>query len=105
MQVSLQKRVWGWMAFDWATQPFYTLLLTFIFGPYFAAVAAQYFLETGLPEVQADANAKSLWSLGQTLIGLAIAFTAPVLGAFEDSSVRRMPCINAISVLYDCGTL
>ena len=104
VQVSLRKRVWGWMAFDWATQPFYTLLLTFIFGPYFAAVAAQYFLETGLPEAQADANAQSRWSLGQTVIGLAIAFTAPVLGAFADSSGRRMPWIIAFSVLYVGGT-
>ena len=39
MSVS-KKRIWGWMAFDWASQPFYTLGLTFIFGPYFAVVAA-----------------------------------------------------------------
>ncbi|MEP2029633.1 MAG: MFS transporter [Paracoccaceae bacterium] len=103
-QVSLQKRVWGWMAFDWATQPFYTLLLTFIFGPYFAAVAANYFLGTGLDEARADANAQSLWSLGQTITGLAIAFTAPVLGAFADSTGRRMPWIIAFSLLYVVGT-
>ena len=39
-QAILVKRVRGWMMFDWATQPFYTLGLTFIFGPYFAGVAA-----------------------------------------------------------------
>ena len=44
----MKKRIWGWYAFDWASQPFYTLLLTFVFGPYFAAVAAQFFLNTGL---------------------------------------------------------
>jgi UMF1 family MFS transporter len=103
-QVSLQKRVWGWMAFDWATQPFYTLLLTFIFGPYFAAVAANYFLATGLAEAEADANAQSLWSLGQTVTGLVIAFTAPVLGALADGTGRRMPWIIAFSVLYVVGT-
>ena len=43
-----KKRIWGWMAFDWASQPFYTLGLTFIFGPYFAVVAAEYFLSTGM---------------------------------------------------------
>ena len=37
--------------FDWATQPFYTLGLTFIFGPYFASVSADYFLNTGLIKV------------------------------------------------------
>ncbi len=43
-----KKRIWGWMAFDWASQPFYTLGLTFIFGPYFAVVATEYFFSTGM---------------------------------------------------------
>lgn len=103
-EISVKKRVWGWMAFDWATQPFYTLLLTFIFGPYFASVAADYYLASGLNEARADASAQSLWSLGQTVIGLAIAFTAPVLGALADSTGRRMPWIVAFSVLYVGGT-
>ena len=34
-----RKRIWGWMIFDLAQQPYATLGLTFIFGPYFAAVA------------------------------------------------------------------
>ena len=25
----------GWVLFDWATQPFYTLVVTFLFAPYF----------------------------------------------------------------------
>jgi len=28
------------MMFDWASQPYNTLLLTFIFGPYFAEIIA-----------------------------------------------------------------
>ena len=38
-----KKRIWGWMLFDWAQQPYATLGLTFIFGPYFASVAASYY--------------------------------------------------------------
>jgi UMF1 family MFS transporter len=96
----LQKRVWGWMAFDWATQPFYTLGLTFIFGPYFATVAAEFFLTSGMTERAADARAQSLWSLGQTLAGLFIAFTAPVLGAYADSTGRRLPWLVAFSAVF-----
>ena len=81
-----KKRIWGWMAFDWASQPFYTLGLTFIFGPYFAAVAAEYFMTTGLGEEGAKARAQTIWSGGQTIAGLCIAFTAPFLGAFADNS-------------------
>ena len=31
--ISKRKRIWGWFFFDWASQPYHTLLITFIFGP------------------------------------------------------------------------
>ena len=95
-----KKRIWGWMAFDWAAQPFYTLGLTFIFGPYFAVVAAQYYLGTGLDEFAANARAQWIWSAGQTVAGLLIAVSAPFLGAFADSSGRKIPWIAFFSVIY-----
>jgi len=100
VEISKKKKIWGWMTFDWATQPFYTLGLTFIFGPYFAAVAAKYYLGIGLDAAAADAQAQSIWGLGQTLSGLLIAFTAPVLGAFADTSGRKMPWILFFLVIY-----
>jgi len=27
----------GWMLFEWAVQPFFTLITTFVYAPYFAA--------------------------------------------------------------------
>ena len=99
-----RRRIFGWMMFDWANQPFFTLLLTFIFGPYFAGVATQMFMDSGLAEAAADARAQSVWSLGQSVTGLLIAFTAPILGALADSTRRRMPWIVAFSVLYCAGT-
>jgi len=95
-----KRRVFGWMCFDWAAQPYYTLGLTFIFGPYFAGVAADFFLTNGLSEEAADARAQSMWSLGQTMAGLVIAFLGPVLGAYADSTGRRMPWIFGFSVVY-----
>lgn len=100
---SQAKRIWGWMAFDWASQPFYTLGLTFIFGPYFAVVATNYFLGTGLEIDAAEAQAQSTWALGQTLAGLIIAFTAPFLGAFADNTGRKRPWIIAFSLIYVVG--
>ncbi|MEL7211388.1 MAG: MFS transporter [Pseudomonadota bacterium] len=102
-EISAQKRIWGWIAFDWATQPFYTLLLTFIFGPYFAAIATQAFMDSGLTEQVADARAQSMWSLGQTVSGLFIAFSAPVLGAVADSAGKKLPWIIVFSVMYVVG--
>ena len=39
-EISKRKRIWGWWFFDWASQPYHTVLNTFIFGPFFAAIAA-----------------------------------------------------------------
>ena len=94
-----RKRIWGWMIFDLAQQPYATLGLTFIFGPYFAAVATARFAREGLSPAEADAAAQSLWGTGQTVAGLVIAFTAPVLGALADASGRRMPWIAGFSVI------
>ena len=103
MTISAKKRIWGWMSFDWAAQPYYTLGLTFIFGPYFAVVAASYFMGQGLDTEAAGAQAQSTWALGQTCAGLVIAFTAPFLGAFADNTGRKMPWIIGFSALYVVG--
>ncbi len=100
MAITKKQRIWGWMSYDWAQQPFYTLGLTFIFGPYFAAVATSYFAGTGMDTAAADAQAQSLWSAGQTVSGIVIALTAPFLGAFADSSGRKIPWIAFFSVIY-----
>ena len=62
MSTSSKRPIFGWMMFDWASQPFYTLLLTFIFGPYVAATLAEFYLASGLDSETAKANAQSLWS-------------------------------------------
>ena len=92
--MSKRKTIWGWYWFDWACQPFFTLLLTFIFAPFFAQVATEYYASGGLSEQSADARAQTLWSTGITIAGLIIAFSAPVLGAIADSAGRRMPWIS-----------
>jgi len=35
-----KKGIWGWMLFDFAAQPYHTLIITFIFAPYFASFVA-----------------------------------------------------------------
>jgi len=103
-EISHKKRIWGWMFFDWASQPYNTLLLTFIFGPYFASIVKQHFISTGMEATAAAAQTQSIWSLGLTVSGLLIAFTAPILGAVADLSGRRMPWIYFFSALYVIGS-
>lgn len=86
-----KKRIRGWMMFDWASQPYNTLLLTFIFGPYFATVVGD------------PVEAQAMWGYALTASGLAIALLAPLLGALADQAGRRMPWIIAFSTLYVFG--
>ncbi len=103
-EISKRKRIWGWWFFDWASQPFHTLLVTFVFGPYFAGVAAQYYANTGLDTDAAAAQAQTVWANCLTITGLIIAFGAPLLGAMADVSGRRIPWILGFSVMYAVGS-
>lgn len=86
-----KRRIWGWWAFDWASQPYNTLLLTFIFGPY-------------INELMGDGTAsQAAWGYGVGAAGLLIAISAPFLGAMADLSGRRMPFIRLFSVMYVVG--
>lgn len=98
-----RKRIWGWYFFDWASQPYNTLLLTFIFGPYFAEVARAHYTSLGMAPDRAAAEAQAFWGYGQTLAGIAIACLAPILGAIADSSGRRMAWIWVFSAFYVFG--
>src|SRR4051812_16704475 len=59
----------GWVMFDWATHPFFTLVTTFVYAPYFAAAVA------------ADpVEGQALWGYAKAAAGLAIAVFSPILG-------------------------
>ncbi|MFB2530616.1 MFS transporter [Paracoccus sp. p3-h83] len=103
--VSAKKRIWGWYFFDWASQPYNTLVLTFIFGPYFAEVARAHFAAQGMEAAAAGAAAQSAWGWGLTASGIIIAILAPLLGAVADQSGRRMVWIWIFSVFYVVGSL
>jgi len=85
-----RQRIWGWYFFDWASQPYNTLLLTFIFGPYFAEIARGYYMGTGMEEEAAKAAAQSYWGFGLAISSLAIAVLAPILGAIADGTGRSL---------------
>jgi UMF1 family MFS transporter len=87
----VRKRIWGWYFFDWASQPYATLLLTFIFAPYVKEL-----LNDG-------AAAQATWGFGVGLAGIVIALLAPILGALADTSGNRRGWIWIFSVMYFVG--
>ena len=99
-----RQRIWGWYFFDWASQPYNTLLLTFIFGPYFAEIARGYYMGTGLDEEAAKAAAQIYWAWGLTIASLTIAVTAPILGSIADGTGRRLVWVRVFSVFYITGS-
>ena len=102
--VGNRKRIWGWYFFDWASQPYNTLLLTFIFGPYFAEIARGYYMGQGLDEEAAKAAAQVYWGWGLAIASVSIAIFAPILGAIADGTGRRMIWVWTFSVFYVVGS-
>lgn len=102
-QATARRRIWGWYFYDWAAQPFNTLILTFIFAPFFAQSVTMHFMESGLSEESAKAQAQSLWSLSLTISGLLMAISAPILGAIADGSSRQMRWIFVFSCMHVVG--
>ena len=88
----LTKRAWGWMFFDWASQPYFTLLLTFVFAPYFADAVMD---DTAL--------AQQYWGWMLATAGIVVAIGAPVVGAFADASGHCQRWILLCSILYVGG--
>ncbi len=84
---------WAWMLFDWAAQPYHTLIITFIFAPFFASAVA--------PD---PVTGQEMWGWAASAGGLAIALTAPILGAMADATGPRKPWIAGFSVCYALGS-
>ncbi|MDS9466929.1 MFS transporter [Paracoccus sp. MBLB3053] len=98
-----RKRIWGWWFFDWASQPYATLLTTFIFPVYYAEMARAHYTAQGMSPEAAGAAAQTLWGYGLSIAGFIIAMLAPVLGAVADSSGRRLVWVWAFSAFYVLG--
>jgi UMF1 family MFS transporter len=80
-----RRGIWGWMLFDWAAQPFFTVVTTFIFGPYFVSRMAS-----------DPAAGQAAWGYGIAAAGFVIAILSPVLGSIADQTGPRKPWIACL---------
>ena len=79
----------SWTLFDWSAQPYYTLILTFLFAPYFATTV-----------VGDPAHGQTLWGYAAAAAGIVIAIGSPLLGARADGRGRRKPWIALFSLIF-----
>ena len=91
MSVTDTKRIWGWYFYDWAAQPISTVIMTFIFAPYFTELVGD------------GAKAQAQWGYAVGLAGFIVAIFAPIIGAVADQTGRRMPFMWAGSIMYVVG--
>jgi UMF1 family MFS transporter len=82
----------SWTLYDFAAQPYYTLVLTFLFAPYFATHV-----------VGDPALGQTIWGYGAAAASILIAIGSPFLGAYADGRGRRKPWIAVFAVLLIIG--
>ncbi|GGF81277.1 MFS transporter [Azorhizobium oxalatiphilum] len=88
-----RRAVIGWVLFDPACQPFFSVVTTFIFGPYFVSAV-----------MHDPAQGQAAWGFATGLAGLVIALASPVLGAIADAGGRRKPWIAVCGVMLTLGS-
>ena len=83
----------AWSLFDWANSPTPTIVITFIFAPYFARGV-----------VGDETRGLELWSWGMAASALIIALISPLTGAIADAAGRRKPWVGGFTLLTVIAT-
>ncbi len=89
---STARARFSWALFDWAAQPYFTLITTFVFSPYFATVY-----------IGDAVEGQAIWGYGQAAAGFAIALLAPVFGSIADQTGRRKPWVAGFALCLVLG--
>ena len=72
---------WAWMLWDWAEQPYPTIIQTFIFATY---------ITSGLFTADGNRDNLTLWlGVAVSVGGYFVAFTAPIFGRRADTAGHR----------------
>ncbi|MEM1156409.1 MAG: MFS transporter, partial [Pseudomonadota bacterium] len=88
-----RKAVASWMMYEWANQPFHTLIITFVFAPYFASHVAS-----------SAVRGQEIWGYAVGLGGIIIAVLAPICGAISDGVGPKKPWIAFFSIFGVVGS-
>ena len=87
------RQMLAWAMFDWASSPFFAVVITFVFATYVTTVVAP-------DEITGTAE----WSRMTVIAALLIAVISPVLGAIADAGGARKPWLLAFMLLSCVAT-
>ena len=87
------RQMIAWATFDWASSPFFAVVITFVFATYVTTVVAP-------DEITGTAE----WSRMTVIAALLIAVISPVLGAIADAGGARKPWLLAFMLLSCVAT-
>ena len=73
-----KRSILAWLLFDFANQPFTTLVVTFVYATFFTQVIAA-----------DEVTGTTQWSWGIAITALIVAITSPYLGALADRGGHR----------------
>ena len=97
MDFKKNKEIIAWSLYDFANQPFTTLIVTFIFSKFFVEVLAKN-----------EIVGTSLWSLGIAITAIFVSLLSPILGALADAGgyrklfliISTYVCVVATVILF-----
>ena len=102
---ALGKTGFAWAMFEWARNPYYILVVIYVFAPYFAGeiIGADLLASGELEGLDPETARQTANARGQAAIasvtkwaGLVAALTAPFLGAALDRGGPRKPIVGAM---------
>src|SRR6476646_4422125 len=82
-----------WVLFEWARNPYVLVITIYVYATYFTR------------DIVGDpVRGQALWAAIQGYAGVAVAVTAPFIGAIADAGGRRKPWVAAFAILLAIST-
>lgn len=82
----------AWVCYEWANQPYFSLVTIFLFAPYLTATV-----------VGDPVKGQAIWGYTQAVAGIIIALSSPLLGAMADAAGPRKPWIVFFTIFCTVG--
>jgi UMF1 family MFS transporter len=82
----------AWVCYEWANQPYFSLVTIFLFAPYLTATV-----------VGDPVKGQAVWGYTQAIAGIIIALSSPLLGAMADAAGPRKPWIGFFTLFCALG--